>query len=49
MQDALPPTRVLVLDNGAHSIKAAWADPAHPSLDPQVVSLATWPPSYSRY
>ncbi|TKA52518.1 hypothetical protein B0A53_04894 [Rhodotorula sp. CCFEE 5036] len=23
MQDALPPTRVLVLDNGAHSIKAA--------------------------
>ncbi|KWU42294.1 actin-domain-containing protein, partial [Rhodotorula sp. JG-1b] len=27
----------LVLDNGAHSIKAAWADPAHPSLDPQVL------------
>lgn len=36
MQDGQP-TRVLVLDNGAHSIKAAWADPAAPSLDPQVL------------
>ncbi|POY70972.1 hypothetical protein BMF94_5999 [Rhodotorula taiwanensis] len=38
MQTPLSP-RVLVLDNGAHSIKAAWADPAAPSLDPPVTTF----------